>query len=209
MPALRLRSTHAAVFVKPSTLPRSLMSMTEREKMFAGELYRSTDTELVAGMTRAQRLLRELNAIPNEEAAARFAFLETFLGNIGKNTQIRSPFFCDYGENISIGRDSFANFNGVFLDCNRITIGDFAQIGPGVHIYTAWHPLNPAKRQSGLEAASPVTIGNNVWLGGGAIICPGITIGDNSVIGAGSVVTRNIPANVLAVGNPCRVLREL
>ena len=183
--------------------------MTEREKMLAGELYRSTDPELARGMSRAQQSLRELNAIPNDDADARFAFLRKFLAHIGERTQIRSPFFCDYGGHISIGRDSFANFNCVFLDCNRITIGDFAQIGPGVQIYTAWHPLDPATRRSGLEAASPVTIGNNVWLGGGALICPGVTIGDNSVIGAGSVVTRDIPANVLAVGNPCRVLRKL
>ncbi len=177
--------------------------------MLAGELYRSTDTELVNGMARAQRLLRELNAIPNENATTRLAFLRQFFGNIGDNTQIRSPFFCDYGEHISIGGASFVNYNCVFLDCNRITIGDYAQIGPGVHIYTAWHPLDPSTRNSGLEAASPVSIGNNVWLGGAAVICPGVTIGDNSVIGAASVVTRNIPANVLAVGNPCRVLREL
>lgn len=177
--------------------------------MLAGELYRSTDADLVASMMQAQRSLRELNAIPNEDAAARFSFLRQFFGSVSENTQIRSPFFCDYGKHISIGRDCFVNFNCVFLDCNRITIGDFAQIGPGVHIYTAWHPLDPVTRQSGLEAASPVTIGNNVWLGGGTIICPGVTIGDNSVIGAGSVVTRDIPANVLAVGNPCRVLRRL
>jgi len=183
--------------------------MIEKEKMLAGELYRSTDAELVAAMASAQRLLRELNAIPNEDPIARFALLKALFGNIGENTQIRSPFFCDYGANISFGRDSFANFNCVFLDWNRITIGDYAQIGPGVHIYTAWHPLEPVMRQSGLEAASPVIIGQNVWLGGGAIVCPGVNIGDNSVIGAGSVVTRDIPRNAVAAGNPCRVMRDL
>jgi maltose O-acetyltransferase len=115
--------------------------MTEREKMLAGELYRSTDPQLMSAMVLAQRMLRELNALPNEDASARFALLKRFFGNIGENTQVRSPFFCDYGTNISLGRESFANFNCIFLDCNRIKIGDFAQIGPGVHIYTAWHPL--------------------------------------------------------------------
>lgn len=177
--------------------------------MLAEELYCSSDPELVAGMARAQRLLRELNALPNENADARTALLRNFLGHLGENTQIRSPFFCDYGANISIGRNSFVNYNCVFLDCNRITIGDYAQIAPAVQIYTAWHPLDPAKRQSGLEAASPVTVGNNVWIGGGAILCPGVTIGDNSVIGAGSVVVKDIPADVVAVGNPCRVVRAL
>jgi maltose O-acetyltransferase len=183
--------------------------VTEKEKMLAGELYRSTDPELVAEMVRAQRFLRDLNALPNESPDARAELLRKFFGHIGENTQIRSPFFCDYGSHISIGRDSFVNYNCVFLDCNLITIGDYAQIGPGVHIYTAWHPLDHDARQGGLEAASPVTIGHNVWLGGGAILCPGVTIGDNSVIGAGSVVTRDIPTNVVAVGNPCRVLRSL
>jgi maltose O-acetyltransferase len=183
--------------------------VTEKEKMLAGELYCSSDPELVAAMAHAQKLLRELNTLPNENPTERSALLRRFFGQFGENTQIRSPFFCDYGAHISIGRDSFVNYNCVFLDCNRITIGDYAQIAPAVQIYTAWHPLDPATRHSALEAASPVTIGNNVWIGGGAIICPGVSVGDNSVIGAGSVVTKNIPANALAVGNPCRVLRSL
>jgi maltose O-acetyltransferase len=183
--------------------------MTDKQKMLAGELYRSTDAELVTGMAETQKALRELNAIPNETPEERFAHLQKLFGHIGPNTQIRSPFFCDYGTHISIGRDSFANFNCVFLDCNHISIGDYAQIGPGVHIYTAWHPVDPEARKSGLEAASPVTIGHNVWIGGGAIICPGVSIGDDSVIGAGSVVIGDIPAGVVAVGNPCRVLRRL
>jgi maltose O-acetyltransferase len=177
--------------------------------MFAGDLYRSTDPELVAEMNHAQKFLRELNAIPNEEPEKRFAHLEKLFGHIGQNTQIRSPFFCDYGRQISIGRDTFANFNCVFLDCNQITIGDYAQIGPGVHIYTAWHPVDPAARKSGLEAASPVRIGHNVWIGGAAIICPRVSIGDDSVIGDGSVVVSDIPAGVVAVGNPCLVQRSL
>ncbi|HWR14016.1 MAG TPA: sugar O-acetyltransferase [Terriglobales bacterium] len=181
----------------------------EKQKMLAGELYRSTDAELVAELSRAQRLLREFNAIPNEDVETRFTFLQKLFGHIGEATQIRSPFFCDYGSNISMGGNSFVNYNCVFLDCNRISIGDYAQIAPGVHIYTAWHPLDPGIRESGLEAASPVIIGRNVWIGGGALICPGVTIGDDSVIGAGSVVTRDIAARSLAVGNPCRVVRSL
>ena len=177
--------------------------------MLAGKLYRSTDPELVDAMAHAQQFLRELNALPNEDPAARTVLLRKFLGHFGENTNLRSPFFCDYGSHISIGRDSFVNFNCVFLDCNRITLGDKAQVGPGVPIYTAWHPLEPATRQSGLEAASPVTIGKNVWIGGGAILCPGVAIGDNSVIGAGSVVVKDLPAGVLGVGNPCRVVRSL
>jgi maltose O-acetyltransferase len=183
--------------------------VTEREKMLAGELYCSSDPELMDAMARAQKFMRDLNALPNENSDARTAVLRNFFGHLGENTNVRSPFFCDYGTNISIGRNSFVNYNCVFLDCNRITIGDYAQIAPAVQIYTAWHPLDPATRRSALEAASPVTIGNNVWLGGGAIICPGVTIGDNAVIGAGSVVLKDIPPNVLAVGNPCRVVRSL
>jgi maltose O-acetyltransferase len=116
---------------------------------------------------------------------------------------------CDYGTHIRIGRNGFINYGCVFLDCNFISIGDDAQIGPGVHIYTAFHPIDPEVRRSGLELAKPVMIGNNVWLGGSCVICPGVTIGDNSVIGAGSVVVRDVPANRVAVGNPCRVTREI
>ena len=116
---------------------------------------------------------------------------------------------CDYGFNITIGKKTFINYDCVFLDCNNITIGDEVQIAPGVHIYTATHPLDPQQRRSGLERALPVAIADGVWLGGGAIICPGVTIGENTVIGAGAVVTRDLPPNVLAVGNPCRVIRPL
>jgi maltose O-acetyltransferase len=159
-------------------------------------------------MAAAQRHLRRLNGIPNEDGERRFAALETLLGHIGNGTQIKSPFACDYGFNISIGRNGFVNYGCVFLDCNLISIGEDAQIGPGVHIYTAFHPVDAGVRRQGLEAAKPVTIGHNVWLGGSCIICPGVTIGDNTVIGAGSVVVRDVPANRVAVGNPCRVVRN-
>lgn len=185
------------------------MALSEKEKMLAGELYRSTDSELQSAMAEAQQLLRQLNAIPNEDADQRFAVLQELLGQIGRGTQIKSLFTCDYGAHIRIGRNGFVNYGCVFLDCNLITIGDDAQIAPGVHIYTALHPVDPETRRSGLEAAKRVTIGHNVWLGGRCVICPGVAIGDNSVIGAGSVVVRDIPANRVAVGNPCRVIKEV
>ena len=185
------------------------MALSEKEKMLAGELYRSTDRELQDSMAQTQKHLRRLNAIPNEDAEQRFAALQAMLGQIGNGTQIKSPFACDYGIHIHIGRNGFVNYGCVFLDCNLVTIGDDAQIGPGVHIYTAYHPVDAEVRRSGLEAARPVTIGHNVWLGGQCVICPGVTIGDNSVIGAGSVVVQDVPANRVAVGNPCRVIRKM
>jgi maltose O-acetyltransferase len=185
------------------------MTLSEKEKMLAGVLYRSTDPELQAAMAEAQQHLRRLNAMPNEDSDGRFAVLQALLGQIGNSTQIKSPFACDYGLHIRIGRNGFVNYGCVFLDCNLITIGDDAQIAPGVHIYTGFHPVEADLRRSGLEAAKPVTIGNNVWLGGHCVICPGVTIGDNSVIGAGSVVVRDVPANQVAVGNPCRVIKKI
>jgi len=185
------------------------MPLSEREKMLAGELYRSTDPELQTGLAEAQQHLRRLNAIPNEEAGQRFEVLQELFKQIGNDTQVKSPFMCDYGVHIRIGRNGFVNYECVFLDCNLITIGDDAQIGPGVHIYTALHPIDPEIRRSGLEAAKPVAIGHNVWLGGHCVVCPGVTIGDNSVIGAGSVVVRDVPANCVAVGNPRCVVREV
>jgi len=187
----------------------ALMITSEKDKMLAGELYRPSDPELQAAMAKAQRHLRRLNAIPNENALRRSSVLEHLLGNLGPGTQVRSPFFCDYGVHIRIGRNGFVNYGCMFLDCNLITIGDDVQIAPGVHIYTALHPLDATSRKSGLEAAQPVFIGNNVWLGGGCMVCPGVRVGDNSVIGAGSVVVSDVPANRLAVGNPCRIVREL
>jgi maltose O-acetyltransferase len=185
------------------------VTLSEKEKMLAGELYRSTDVELQVALAQAQQHLRRLNAIPNEDAGQRFAVLQAILGQIGSGTQIKSPFSCDYGLHIRIGSNGFVNYGCVFLDCNLISIGDDAQIGPGVHIYTAFHPVDAEIRRSGLEAAKPVNIGHNVWLGGHCVICPGVTIGDNSVIGAGSVVVRDIPPNRVAVGNPCRIIRQV
>ncbi|PWT77987.1 MAG: maltose acetyltransferase [Acidobacteria bacterium] len=185
------------------------MTPTEREKMLAGDLYRSTDPELQAAAAQAQILLRRLNATPNEDLGLRQAVLQALLGSIGELTQVKSPFSCDYGWNIHVGRNGFINYGCTFLDCNSIRIGDDAQIGPGVQIYTALHPLDAHTRRSGLETAKPVTVGHNVWLGGSCVICPGVSIGDNTVVGAGAVVVRDLPANALAVGNPCKVIRQL
>ena len=179
------------------------MTPSEKQKMLAGELYRSTDPELQIALARAQQRLRDLNAISNEDTQGRFARLRKMLGQIGSGTQVKSPFSCDYGIHIVIGRNGFVNYGCVFLDCNLITIGDDAQIGPGVHINTALHPLAPETRRSGLESAKAITIGHNVWLGGSCVI------GDNSVIGAGSVVVQDVPPSSLAVGNPCRVIKHL
>jgi maltose O-acetyltransferase len=183
--------------------------MTEKEKMLAGEPYWAMDPELVAERLRAREVLHHFNSAgPDawDEAAARLGGL---FGALGAGTVVTPPFWCDYGSNVRIGANGFLNCGCVFLDCNRITIGDFVQMGPGVHVYTAAHPLDPEARRSGVEHALPITIGHNVWIGGGSILLPGVTIGDNAVVGAGSVVTRDLPANVVAVGNPCRVLRPL
>jgi maltose O-acetyltransferase len=185
------------------------MPLSEKEKMLAGELYCSSDPELQAAAAQAQQHLRRLNSTPNEDLGLRRMVLQALLGSLGDFAQIKSPFSCDYGWNIHIGHRGFINYGCVFLDCSSIRIGDDAQIGPGVHIYTALHPLDGPTRQKGLEAAKPVTIGHNVWLGGSCVICPGVSIGDNTVVGAGGVVVRNLPPNVLAVGNPCRVIRRL
>jgi maltose O-acetyltransferase len=139
----------------------------------------------------------------------RRAVLAQLLGAFGEGAVIQPSFRCEYGFNIAIGARSFVNFEAVFLDCNRITIGSDVQIGPGVHLYTATHPLDPTTRISGIESALPVVIGDAVWLGGRTVVCPGVTIGPGSVVGAGSVVVKDLPAGVLAVGNPCRVVRTL
>ena len=183
---------------------------TEKEKMLAGQLYESWDPQLVTDRLNARRLTRHYNATTEEELDHRVEIMRELLGSMGDGYfMIEPPFYCDYGYNIHVGNNFFMNFDCVILDCNLVTIGDNVQCGPGVHIYTASHPIIAAERNKGPELAFPVTIGNNVWLGGGAIICPGVTIGDNTTIGAGSVVTKDIPANVFAAGNPCRVIRPL
>ncbi|WP_413586856.1 sugar O-acetyltransferase [Bdellovibrio sp. HCB274] len=181
---------------------------TEKEKMLAGELYLA-DAALQAEQVLVQQRVMEYNQSNPADAELRSSLLARIVGSVGERVVLRPPFQVDYGSNISIGSRTFINFNAVFLDCNKITIGEDCQIAPGVQFYTATHPLDAKTRKSGLESAQPITIGNNVWLGGNAIICPGVTIGDNTVVGAGSVVTKNLPANVLAVGNPAKVIRNL
>ena len=183
--------------------------MTEKEKMLAGEPYRATDPELVAERARALRLVTRFNAVAGDDAAAGAAVLRKLFGELGEGCTVMPSFRCDYGYNVRMGRNAFVNYDCVFLDCNRITLGADVQIGPAVQIYTAGHPVEPELRRAGVEWARPVTVGDNVWIGGGSILLPGVTIGANTVVGAGSVVTRDLPANVVAAGNPCRVLRSV
>jgi len=181
---------------------------TEREKMLAGELYDPLDPELVAARVRARDLCQDLNATREREEATRRRILVELFGTGGGEVWMQPPFFCDYGSNIYLGTRVFFNFNCVVLDVCAVRIGDFTLFGPAVQIYTATHPLEAELRRR-QEFAKPVTIGADVWVGGAAVICPGVTIGSRSVIGAGSVVTRDIPEGVFAAGNPCHVIREL
>lgn len=184
------------------------MIFTEREKMVRGDLYDPLDPELVAARTRARDLLWNLNATRESDAAVRTAILKQLFGSMGEGVWLQPPFYCDYGTNIHLGEKVYFNFNCVLLDVCEVRVGDRTLFGPAVQIYAATHPLDSELRKT-RELGKPVTIGSDVWVGGGSIILPGVTIGDRTVIGAGSVVTKSIPAGVLAVGNPCRVVREL
>jgi len=181
---------------------------SEREKMLAGELYDPLDLELAAARVRARDLCQDLNATRETDEAERRRILIDLFGAGGAEVWMQPPFFCDYGSNIYLGKRVFFNFNCVVLDVCAVRIGDFTLFGPSVQIYTATHPLEAELRRT-REFAKPVTIGSDVWVGGAAIILPGVTIGDRCVIGAGSVVTRDIPDDVFAAGNPCRVIRPL
>jgi maltose O-acetyltransferase len=176
---------------------------TERERMLAGELYHAFDPELVAARARAREVLARYNAAPDVST------LEELFERLGADAVVEPPFHCDYGSNISIGEDFYANTGCVFLDCARIEIGDRVLFGPNVQLYAATHPVEAERRREGLEYALPITIGDDVWLGGTVVVLPGVTIGDRAVVGAGSVVTRDVPAEVVAAGNPYRPLREL
>ena len=182
---------------------------TQKAKMLSGELYIANDPELSAAHLRAQAILTKFNATAADAHEERYTLLTELFARFGEEVVLKPIFRCDYGFNITIGDRTFINYDCVFLDCNRITIGDDVQIAPGVHIYTATHPLDAKTRRSGLEYALPVSIGDGVWLGGRVTVCPGVSIGSNTVVGTGSVVTRDLPANVLAVGNPCRVIQQL
>ncbi|HEY0135754.1 MAG TPA: sugar O-acetyltransferase [Nannocystis sp.] len=185
------------------------MQRSEREKMLAGELYLASDPELVALRRAARTITREYNATTEDEPARREALLRALFGGVGARIEVEPPFRCDYGGNIRVGDGFYMNFDGVILDCAAVEIGDQVFCGPGVHIYAATHPVRASERVRGPELARPVRIGHRVWLGGRVVVCPGVTIGDDTTIAAGSVVTRDIPARVLAGGNPCRVLRAL
>ena len=181
---------------------------TEKEKMLGGELYLGNDPELVAECLACRRLLRELNESDPGDLEERARVVRRLVGRMGEGAYIEPPFHCDYGTHITLGARFYANFGCVLLDCAPIVFGDDVFLAPGVHIYAATHPTNAAERIKGPELAFPVHVGARVWLGGGSIILPGVTIGEGTTIGAGSVVTKGIPANVVAAGNPCRVLRD-
>ena len=184
--------------------------MTEREKMLAGEPYYAGDEELCALRLEAKKLCYAYNALPpTASEAERAEILGQLIGEADGVPYIKPAFHCDYGCNLTIGKHLYSNYNLMILDCGRVTIGNDVLIGPNVSILTAGHPLDPADRKAELEFAAPIVIGDDVWIGGGAIINPGVTIGAGSVIGSGSVVTKDIPAGVVAVGNPCRVLRPI
>lgn len=182
---------------------------TNRERMLAGDWYIADDPENGRRAQRAVQLAERYRVASIEDERAALPILAELIGNLGEDAFIKPPLHVDYGEHISIGARTFVNFNLTALDVAPITIGEDCQIGPNVQLLTPVHPIDAQPRRDRLEAAKPIAIGNNVWLGGGVIVCPGVTIGDNSVIGAGAVVTRDVPANVLAVGNPARVLREI
>ncbi|KYF69507.1 sugar O-acetyltransferase [Sorangium cellulosum] len=189
------------------TNPDDTRSM--RERMLAGDPYIADDPEIAERSAAALDLAAAYNATSVRQRPLRRRLLEQLLGSVGEGTEIRPPFYVDYGAHITIGARCFANFGLVALDVAPITLGDDVQIGPNVQLLTPTHPVEPEPRRQKWEAAKPIKIGNNVWLGGGAIVLPGVTIGDNTVVGAGSVVTRDLPANVIAVGNPARVIRSI
>lgn len=181
------------------------MPLSEKQKMLQGQLYHAGCPELQAEQIANKHWMHRYNASVELLNEARHGLLVEHLGSVGDAVVIRPPFYCDYGYNLSVGANTFMNFNCVILDVLPVRIGADCQIGPAVQIYTADHPLDPDLRRSGLESGRPVTIGDNVWIGGGAIILPGVTVGDNAVVGAGSVVTRDVPAGAVVVGNPARV----
>ncbi|MBV8851017.1 MAG: sugar O-acetyltransferase [Methylobacteriaceae bacterium] len=182
------------------------MSRSEKQKMLAGELYRPGDAEIQADQAATKKWLVRYNAALGLSAAERRVLLAECFAEVGEGAVVRPPFHCDYGFNIRLGADAFLNFNCVILDVVEVSIGEGAQIGPGVQIYAADHPRDPAQRRAGLEFGRPVRIGKHAWIGGGAIILPGVTIGDDAVIGAGSLVTRDVAAGATVVGNPARIV---
>ena len=184
--------------------------MTEKEKMLAGMVYSAVDHQLLKELNEVKEIIHEYNALRPSETARRLEILKDLLGYVADDEIIvNQPFYCDYGKQICVGKRFFANFNLTVLDEARVTIGDDCFIGPNVNIYTACHSTDPVERNTRREWAEPVTIGDNVWIGGSVTILPGVTIGSNVTIGAGSVVTKDIPDNTVAVGNPCKVIKKI
>ena len=188
----------------------SVKSYPEWDRMVHGEPYDTNDPIFRLRFRRTRRILQRYNSSSEDSHDRKLILEELFDQSLAEyDICIEPPFYCDLGFNITVGNNFFANFDCVILDCGPVTIGDDVWLGPKVQIYTPFHPIDPIARKKRIESAFPVVIGDNVWIGGGAIILPGVTIGENSVIGAGSVVTHDIPANVVAAGNPCRILREI
>jgi maltose O-acetyltransferase len=190
-------------------IKESFKMQTNKEKMLAGELYHSFDLILSQERQEAQNLLFRLNNLAPDNFKEKSAIFKLIFKELGRNIFIELPFRCDYGYNISIGKNFFANYNCTFLDSAPIIIGDHVLFGPNVSLYTSGHPIEIEKRKKLFQFAKSIVIENNVWIGGNTVVNPGVTIGENSVIGAGSVVTKSIPANVVAAGNPCKVIRKL
>jgi maltose O-acetyltransferase len=180
-----------------------------KQRMLRGEEYQATDEQLTAERERCSVLCERINALSSAEEPARLALFRELLGGIGDDTLIQSPFRCDYGYNIRIGRRSFINYGGIVLDVAPVTIGDEVLIATNVQILTATHPLDAVRRRAWWEFAKPISIADGVWIGGGALVLPGVSIGENAVVGAGAVVTRDVAPNTVVVGNPARVVREL
>jgi maltose O-acetyltransferase len=182
---------------------------SQRERMLAGDLYIADDPELARESARADELMKAFNDLAPSDSAGRRRILAELLGSLGEETEIRPPFYCDYGYNIHVGARTFVNFGLVALDVAPVRIGDDVQLGPYVQLLTPTHPLEPEPRRAKWEAAEPITLEDNVWLGGGVVVCPGVTIGADTVVGAGAVVTKDLPPGVLAVGTPARIVRDL
>lgn len=182
--------------------------MTQQQLQQNGMLYKP-DAALMDLHNTSKRICRALNSTLETEREQRMTLVQELFASAGEGSYIEPPFFCDFGYNTRVGRQFYANYDCVFLDCGKITIGDHVMLGPKVALYAVNHPIDPQVRQYHHDFPLPITIGNRVWIGGSSVVCPGVTIGDNTVIGAGSVVTRDIPANVVAAGNPCRVIRPI
>jgi len=182
---------------------------SEKEKMLAGELYDPSDPELVADRKRARTLTRQYNGTTADETGRRRDIVDELFGSTGDDCYVEPPFRCDYGYNIHVGENFYANFDCVVLDVCRVEIGRNCMVGPGVHIYTATHPLDASERVAGREYGKPVTVGDDVWIGGGAVLNPGVTVGDEAVVGSGAVVTGDVPDGAVVQGNPAEVVKEL